>query len=289
MKNYPTLALYIFCALFVGVTANAAGFGQVISIGGYGVATALFIALLMTRKNAAAETQRSEDLEKRLNQSEKAIAQLQVIRSEMSQALSGARAEIADTELRRKETADMLAALRIQVERVARVDGLTGVANRQQFDISLADEVKRCVREHKDIGLLLIEIDCLVDFRDIAGEQKTEYVLQRVAGTISDSFRRAGDLVARVGEYKFAVLLPGTTTSTAAKFAEKMRRSVYSEALPFPASEIADRITVSVGLVSLPPVRLHKSETIIAMAENALREAQTNGCNQVAVSEPVAA
>jgi diguanylate cyclase (GGDEF)-like protein len=264
------------------LTAYAAD-GASIAVASSGfVAAGIFMALwLMAKREFKTLKTRAADLNGRLTRSEKVVAQLQSNRAEMKENLNMAKAETVAVEHRRREVADMLAALRTQVERVARVDGLTGVANRQQFDISLVDEIKRCVREHKDMGLLLVEIDSFVDYLDINGEEKAEFALQRIASSISDSFRRAGDLVARIGDHKFAVLLPGTDAETAARFAEKMRKSVYAEALPFPSSEVADRITVSVGLAALPPVRLHKPEIAIGMAENALRTAQNNGCNQV--------
>ncbi len=271
-----------FVTASTSLSAQAADFtGIAIASSGF-ILAAVFLAMwLISRPKIKSLKTRNTDLAGRLSRSEKVVTQLQTIRAEMTESLNMAKAETVAVEHRRREVADMLAALRTQVERVARVDGLTGVANRRQFDISLTDEIKRCVREHKDMGLLLVEIDSFVDYLDINGEEKAEFALQRVATSISDSFRRAGDLVARVGNHKFAVLLPGTDGDTAARFAEKMRKSIYSEALPFPSSEIADRITVSVGLAALPPVRLHKPEIAIGMAENALRTAQNNGFNQV--------
>lgn len=289
MKHFLYRSIPAFLSLHATTAAGATPIDSAIAYGGYGLASVILIVLVMHLRKAHIDRQIAGDTKLQLKQAEQAVSKLQVVRGELSQALSSTKAELVAVEEARRESADMLAALRIQVERVARVDGLTGVANRQQFDISLADEIKRCVRERKDISLLWVEIDSFMEFSEISGAQKSEYVLQRVAQTISDSFRRAGDLVARVDHFKFAVLLPGSPASTAAKFAEKMRQSVYALALPFAASDVADRITVSVGVVALPPVRIHKSENAIAMAENALRDAQSNGYNQIAVGESVAA
>lgn len=256
---------------------------------GFGLAAVFLLGWLLTKRKFNTVRVKNIDLASRLTQSEKTVAQLQSMRTELTNDINMARAETVAVEHRRREISDMLASLRSQVERVARVDGLTGVANRQQFDISLTDEIKRCVRERKDISLLLVEIDSFVDFKDIYGEEKSEFTLQRIASTISGSFRRAGDLVARIGEHKFAVLLPGTNGENAGRFAEKMRKTVYAEAIPFPASEIADRVTVSAGMAALPPVRLHKAENAIGIAENALRNAQNEGHNRVSFGETATA
>lgn len=285
MSTYRRHLFLALISLSASLAVHASTASTVVSLVGYFLAIAFAAAWFLTRRNSTAQIDRNADLTERLRSSEKVIAQLQVLGSEKEQQIERARIVTEEAERRRQETADMLASLRIQVERVARVDGLTGVANRQQFDQSLMDEIKRCVRERKNVSLMLVEIDGYFEFQDINGQQKSEFVLQRVARAISDSFRRAGDMVARVGEAKFAVLLPGTEQKTSEKFAEKLRRAIYAEALPYPTSEIADRITVSIGLVSLPPNRLHKSENTIAMAENALRDAQQNGCNRVATSQ----
>jgi PleD family two-component response regulator len=43
-------------------------------------------------------------------------------------------------------------------------------------------------------------------------------------------------------------------------------------------------MTMSVGLVTIPPKRLHERGAVIEMAEQALKHAQSNGFNQVAQS-----
>ncbi|MFK8029279.1 MAG: GGDEF domain-containing protein [Gammaproteobacteria bacterium] len=280
-RTLATVATIGFCS-----SAQAADLTTIaVATGGFGSALVFLVAWLTTKSKFKAVRVKNIDLAGRLTLSEKSVSQLKKIRGEMTECLNMAKAETVAVEHRRREVSDMLAALRSQVERVARVDGLTGVANRQQFDISLTDEIKRCVRERKDVSLLIVELDSFVDFLDIHGEEKSEFALQRVASTISDSFRRAGDLVARISDYKFAVLLPGTNGETAVRFAEKMRKAIYAEALPFPASEVADRITVSVGVAVLPPVRLHRPENAIQIAEHALHVAQANGYNQVSSGE----
>lgn len=268
------------------LAAHAAEAGALaVTAGGYLFAAVLLALWLMARKKFISLKNSHTDLHGRLSSSEKTVARLQSERTQLTEDLNMAKAENVALEHRRREVADMLAALRTQIESVARIDGLTGVANRQQFDASLTDEIKRCVREQKDMSLLLVEIDNFVDFLDINGEEKAQFALQRIASSISESFRRAGDLVARIGDHKFGVLMPGSDGDTAVRFAEKMRKSIYALALPFPSSEVADRITVSVGMAALPPVRLHKPEIAIGMAENALRTAQNNGCNRVSTGK----
>lgn len=224
------------------------------------------------------------DLEARYAQSERTVSALQTARQEHERIVAQKNQALGEIESQRQQAHDMLATLRQQVERVARIDGQTGVANHQQFLESLDEEIKRTVRQRKPLTLLYAELDFFTDYVDINGRERGDYVLQNVASCVSDTFRRAGDLVARVGSCKFAVVLPEADQTTGERFAEKLRRRVYDMCVPFPGSDAADRITVSVGAVTVPPKRLHDRDYVIAMAENALMHAQASGHNQVCLS-----
>ncbi len=95
--------------------------------------------------------------------------------------------------------------------------------------------------------------------------------------------------MARVGTKRFAVILPEADVDTGERFAEKFRRTVYELCIPFPGSEAADRVTISVGGVTVPPKRLHERNEVEALANVALEQAQAEGYNRVALSAHAAA
>ena len=218
----------------------------------------------------------------RLAESERLVSELQVKRGELERTVAQKQAAFEQVEAQRAQTHEVLAALRQQVERVARIDGQTGVANHQHFIETLGEEIKRAVRHKKPVTVLLAELDFFQDYVDVNGKERGDYALQTIAATVSDTFRRAGDLVARVGNARFAVVLPEADAQTGQRFAERLRRNVYDLCVPFPSSEAADRLTVSVGLTTLPPIRLHDRNDAVAQAKAALESAQSNGHNQVA-------
>lgn len=270
-------------ALYLSLPAWAAGFDAsatpfFASLAVTALCLAIVVKMWLDRNSVVS---RLDDLQEQLLQSERTVAQLQERRQEHERTVAQKDAALKESEHQRQQAHEMLMTLRQQVERVARIDGQTGVANHQQFLESLDEEIKRTVRQRKPLTLVLGELDFFEDYIDINGTEKGDYTLQNVASCISDTFRRAGDLVARVGSRKFAVILPEADEKTGQRFAEKLRRRVYDLCVPFPGSDAADRMTISVGVVTVPPKRLHDRDYVIAMADNALMHAQANGHNQV--------
>ncbi len=163
------------------------------------------------------------------------------------------------------------------------VDGLTGVANRRKFDEYLEAEWERARRMGRPLSLLLIDIDFFKRFNDIMGHLEGDECLRKVARAIRDSLRRGVDLVARYGGEEFAVILPETDLTQAEKIAERIREAVMNLNIPHPGSDVSDRVTVSVGVVSVIPQEGMSREDLIEMADRALYLAKKRGRNRVEV------
>ena len=91
----------------------------------------------------------------------------------------------------------------------ARLDPLTGVANRKSFDERFAQEIFRR-REPACRDLLLWDLDNFKAINDTYGHRAGDRVLQNVA-TCFMAALRANDFVARIGGEEFAMLLSGLT------------------------------------------------------------------------------
>ena len=196
-------------------------------------------------------------------------------------------ARLGDTTRERNEALRDLASTRQALEKqvsrtadLARVDDLTGLANRARFDEALDDEIKRMVRERKALSMLLCEIDYLDAFIDADGDERGNAAQLKVAEAIETTFRRAGDLVARLDDRRMAVLLPATDAEAALRFAERLRRNVWDLCIPFDGSQSADRVTASVGVATAEPNRLHKPDEILSAAERSLYTATDTGRNR---------
>ncbi|MCP4688907.1 MAG: diguanylate cyclase, partial [Desulfobacterales bacterium] len=110
-----------------------------------------------------------------------------------------------------------------QLERMAMMDGLTGVYNRRYFDLHLANEWKRAIRERHDIALIMIDIDYFKRFNDTYGHQAGDECLREIASMIREEIKRPGDFAARYGGEEFVCLLPLTDGDGALHMADSIR------------------------------------------------------------------
>lgn len=140
--------------------------------------------------------------------------------------------------------------LDMELEQLARSDGLTGLANRRAFDETLEKEWRRAMRDRTELSLLLMDADHFKSFNDANGHQVGDDCLRTLAGTMRDTFKRAGDLTARYGGEEFAVILPRTGQSEAVNMAEELRRAIEALRLPHANSLVSDVVTVSIGVAT---------------------------------------
>lgn len=161
------------------------------------------------------------------------------------------------------------------LDQLARQDGLTGVANRREFDARLTSEWNRARRSGTELGLLLVDIDHFKAFNDQHGHPAGDRCLQAVAGVLKAIAGRGGDSVARYGGEEFAVIVPGSPLSGVLALAERLREAV--EALPLPEGPVS----ISVGVGYLHPPALASADQLLADADAGLYAAKHAGRNQV--------
>jgi diguanylate cyclase len=156
----------------------------------------------------------------------------------------------------------------------ARLDPLTGIANRRSFDERFTEEILRCARAQSPLVMLLLDIDSFKIVNDSYGHRAGDRVLQSVAACFTGALR-PGDFVARIGGEEFAVLLSGLRLEQALHIANQLRTAV--EALRFHFRGIPVRVTVSCGITELHPD--DASEAAFDRADSALYRAKNGGKN----------
>lgn len=167
------------------------------------------------------------------------------------------------------------------LQQLANTDPLTGVGNRRFFDATLPIEWRRARRAKAGLALLLIDIDFFKRLNEMQGYQRGDEILCQVAAAINGSLARGGDLVARYGGEKFAVLLPNTDQEGAQAVAEQIRLAIAALGLEHPQSTLSPWVTVSIGLAVLWPTLEAEMRGLIAAADRALFLAKENGRNRV--------
>jgi two-component system cell cycle response regulator len=167
-----------------------------------------------------------------------------------------------------------------EAQRMAIMDGLTGIWNHRWFQIQFAQELDRAERFRRPFSLIVLDIDDFKSFNDTYGHQAGDFVLVELARRIKSSIRDV-DMFARYGGEEFELLLSETDLAGGLNAAEKIREAIggspfTSDMLPKPLE-----VTVSVGVASYPEAGLD-APTIFKSADLAMYSAKSQGKNRVA-------
>lgn len=175
------------------------------------------------------------------------------------------------THLELKRARDLL-------ERLASIDGLTGIANRRQFDHFLEQEWKRASRTRSWFSLALIDVDEFKKYNDTYGHAKGDECLRSIARAMLTIARRPTDLVARYGGEEFALVLPETDPYATPIVVGSMLDAIRSLAIDHGATSCG-YVSISAGAISIIPGRDANQSSIVEAADRLLYEAKRGGRN----------
>lgn len=209
-------------------------------------------------------------------------AALRVTRAPDTGEIDGVVAIVRDM-TEHKDLHDRLAAL-------ATSDGLTGLANRRQFDERLRDEWARAKRDGTPLSLLLIDVDHFKKFNDQYGHQAGDACLRSIAKTFAGEARRSADLAARYGGEEFVLLLPNTDAEDCERIGERVRQAVHELVVPHALNPPSNQVTVSLGgATDLPAGGTAECTSLVEAADLALYAAKDGGRNRLVMSAQVIA
>ena len=170
-----------------------------------------------------------------------------------------------------------------QLEKMAHKDGLTGIANRREFDRVLAKEWQRARRNGHPLSLVLFDVDFFKRFNDLYGHPAGDICLKQVAEEIHNSASRPGDLAARFGGEEFSLILPETDTTGAVQITDRIRDHIRALRIPHKDSDVAGVVTISAGIVSVADFDSVSPEELVRRADQALYRAKETGRDRAEV------
>ena len=179
-----------------------------------------------------------------------------------------------------RESQRQLAEANIELQHLAVLDALTGIANRRRFDQAMRTEWQRGQREGRPLSLLMCDIDCFKLYNDTYGHPAGDLCLKKTAAVFTEHLKRPADLVTRYGGEEFAIILPETDSEGALELAEGCRAHLERMAMEHSATA-GGIVTVSIGVATMVPTAETTLDHLIARADKALYAAKTGGRNRV--------
>lgn len=109
------------------------------------------------------------------------------------------------------------------LDRLARYDGLTSLANRRTFEAVIDGECARARRSRAPLTIVYLDIDRFKAINDRFGHAAGDQVLRQLAMAIGETVRAGGDAGYRLGGDEFALVLPSSTTAHADAVVSRIR------------------------------------------------------------------
>ncbi|MHB1057140.1 MAG: GGDEF domain-containing protein [Rhodanobacter sp.] len=163
-----------------------------------------------------------------------------------------------------------------QLREQANTDGLTGLLQRNRFLELARLALDHIHRQQQPACVLYLDADHFKPLNDDYGHAAGDAALVALAATIRRQMRQ-NDLIGRIGGEEFAVLLPGLDLRQAAGRAEKLRLAMHAILRP------DGPLTVSIGVAERNRAG-EEIETLLARADQAMRQAKAGGRDRVAAA-----
>ena len=175
-----------------------------------------------------------------------------------------------------------------ELQKEVLTDSLTGLYNGKYFSQRLTEEFYRSKRYKNDLSLVLIDIDFFQKINKEYGKQAGEFILMKVANIILNNTRNS-DIVFRIENERFGIILPSTDETGAFQEAERIRQAIDQTKIIneefFDLNQKASKrkqgvknVSVSIGIMSLVD-KINEPDDLVKKVENTLQKAKTNGHN----------
>lgn len=161
---------------------------------------------------------------------------------------------------------------------MAHYDSLTELPNRTLFQDRLAQEIVRCERNKKNIGVLFLDIDMFKSINDSLGHAAGDELLKIIATRLQLTLRSA-DSIARMGGDEFTILVTDLATDYKKNIGYLKSLSekiidVVNQPMELEGREIS--VTCSIG-IAVYPVDAHSVDDLLRNADSAMYYAKSQG------------
>lgn len=164
-----------------------------------------------------------------------------------------------------------------ELERLARVDELTGLPNRRATLERLNELIAESTRFVHNLSVLSIDIDHFKNINDKWGHGAGDLALTEFARLASDLGRKT-DFCGRIGGEEFVFVLPGADSEAGQEFGNNMRKRLSASQVNLDSEE-SITLSVSAGIATLE--NGESLESLLARADEAMYKAKQEGRDRV--------
>lgn len=168
---------------------------------------------------------------------------------------------------------------------MSKTDGLTGIYNRRMFNNISQCFWSKCRSNNLSLTTIMMDIDYFKEYNDNYGHQAGDECLMKLVDTISNTMKQYSDkeqsILARYGGEEFILLVCNLTCEKSYELSESIRTNVEKLNIERKHREVADHITLSLGVYCGSPITDVSSNIAeyVGNADKALYTAKKSGRN----------
>jgi len=157
-------------------------------------------------------------------------------------------------------------------------DPLTGLPNRNVFDIAMERELERAYRFKTPVSLCILDLDDFKKINDTYGHLCGDLVLKAFAGVLTEVLRQI-DVAARIGGEEFGLIFTGTGMVRSQQLIHRLQTGIRSLQVACPELPAPIKVTCSIGLATTRGRKRIPSASFFQAADQALYQAKAKGKN----------
>jgi len=165
-----------------------------------------------------------------------------------------------------------------RLKKIAMTDKLTGIYNRQAFDIVINPILKDVQRKKFALSLILFDIDHFKKVNDEFGHIVGDAAIKHIVKTCLQTIRKS-DILCRWGGEEFLILLKECNRDAGFEISEKIRKTIQDSPLVYEGEKIYTTISLGVDQYR----EAEKEGSLIARVDKLLYKAKQNGRNRTEI------
>lgn len=167
-----------------------------------------------------------------------------------------------------------------KLQKISRVDGLTGIANRHYFTNYSMEMVSNNEQENRPLSFVMFDLDDFKKINDNFGHRIGDIALQCAANAAKAACRK-NDLIGRLGGEEFGIILDDCSIERAQEVAQACRTEIERTKV---SDDFEIKLTASFGIASSELVG-YEFDDLFDGADKALYESKRKGKNTVSVMD----